>query len=789
MKAANPDTKSRKGAWRSRLRRMGVKALIAAIVMWMAAEAALRWVFPFPMELIEDARRRGNSTVVCDRRGAPLRAFLGRDDSWLIWRSIHNISPRLLQATIAVEDERFYLHPGVDPVAVARACLSNVRRCRVVSGASTITMQLMRLLRPRPRRLSAKIVESFRAIQVERLMDKREILELYLNLAPYGGNLIGVQAASLRYFGKNADDLTLAEAALLAGLPKSPSRLRPDRRPARAKLRRDHALRRMLGQGFISAAECLRALAEPINVTTAPAFPFKAPHVTQMALGLRPGLAELRTTLDPQVQGICETALRRGVARLRPEVTNGAGVVIENRAAAVRALVGSCDFLSVDDQGQVNGATAPRSPGSTLKPVVYALAFEQGVAAPDTILADTPCGFTGYEPRNYDRSLRGPVTGRDALVESLNVPAVRLLNRVGVKVAFRAFKRLGFASLKRSADHYGLALTLGSAEVTLLELTNAYAALARLGVYRPCRLLETGSAAPAARVISEPAAWLVADILSDTGRLPEEASWKLERGRRVAWKTGTSYGHRDAWTVAYTPEYTVGVWVGNFSGRAAGALVGLRAAAPIALDIMGRLSRCREMTWFKRPAAVETRVLCSVSGMTPGPHCKTFRRGLRIRGVSPSQACPVHTAVAIDAETGARLCPLCRKGRKHRVEVREVWPAGIAAWLREREPGRDLAPPHFTGCPRALDTCVGPRILSPVAGQTYLAVQDSPAGGPKLLLKAVATAGRLFWFVDGALFASADPSQPTAWPLRRGVHKVVCSDPAGRSSSVVFKVE
>ena len=704
----------------------------------------------------------------------------------MVWRPLSAMSPRVIQATVAVEDERFYLHPGVDPLSVARACLTNLRRRRVVSGASTITMQVIRLLRPRPRRLKAKLIEAFRALQLERELSKNEVLELYLNVAPYGGNCIGVEAASLRYFGKSARDLTLPEAALIAGLPQAPSRLRPDRRATLAKRRRDHVLDRMLTEGVVDADEHRQAKATPVTLAPPGALPFEAPHFARMVRRRRPAGGRVRSTLDRRIQGLCLRALREGVDRLRPGATNGAVVVIENRPAAVRALVGSCDFFSGADAGQVNGAMAPRSPGSALKPFVYALAFDAGAVTPASVLADIPCAVGEYRPRNYDRRFHGLVSAREALAASLNVPAVRLLGRVGEAALLRRLRRSGITTLDRPAGRYGLALALGSAEVTLFELTNAYAALARLGVYRPARLVESAPPARGERVFSEGAAWLLADCLSDTLRLEAKGLWRP--GRRMAWKTGTSNGRRDAWTVAFTPTYTVGAWIGNFDGRPARELVGFEAATPVAAKIMAGLTVGAPGPWYPRPASVIERQVCSVSGAPAGEHCAVTRRAFGLRGVSLA-SCRVHRRIDVDAETGARLCRFCRKGRARRAETREVWPPDVGAWLREHEPSRPLAPPHFAACRHAATTDGRLRVTSPVAGREYLLDVGSPAGGRKLLLNAVATSGPLYWFVDGAFFKSVVTSRPTFWPLRRGAHRITCVDGAGRGATVAFAVK
>ncbi len=778
--------KALKGRHKRRRRlRNGLLGLAAAVALSVILFVALWVAFPFPEHQLDSP---GGGVQVLDRDGGVLRPFIDGDDCWAFETELADVSPRLVEATIAVEDQRFRTHPGVDPLATLRALSQIVRHRRIVSGASTITMQAIRLLEPRPRTILTKAIEAFRALQLERLRDKDAILTLYLNRAPYGGNLVGVEAASLAYFGKHARDLTLAEAALLAGLPQSPSRLRPDRHPERARVRRDHVLERMHACGFITEGELALARRQPVRVEREP-FPFDAPHLARLVRGRYPGRALLQTTLDRRVQALAEETIREAVAALRRDgVTNGAVVVIENKTAAVRAMVGSCDFRADADDGQVNGAVAPRSPGSALKPFTYALAFERGIATPDTILADVPASYAGYDPENYDHTFRGPVTAREALSDSLNVPAVRLLGQVGHRPLHGLLRRLGLSTLTRDADHYGLSLTLGSTEVTLLELTNAYAALARLGVYKPYRLLETEPVADGQRVLSDGAAWLVADVLSDAEKLCRRHLPGGEGGLRMAWKTGTSFGHRDAWTVAYTPDYTVGVWVGNFDGRPSAALVGVRAAAPVAVRLMERLYGEGRPAWFHRPASVGRRRICSISGMPPGPHCTAVAEGFYLPGRSAAERCTVHAEVRIDRATGASLCPLCARGRESELRLVECWPQELAAWLRQHGRGDRLAPPHWHGCRRSATDGVPPSILSPADGQTYVLLEAAHAPDERLMLKAASASRSLYWFVDGALVATGAPLVPTFWPLRRGSHTIVCADGAGRSSRLTINV-
>jgi penicillin-binding protein 1C len=418
----------------------------------------------------------------------------------------------------------------------------------------------MRMTRPQPRTLAVKAGEALHALQMETRLTKPEILSQYLNRAPFGGNLAGVEAACRAWFGKSAAQVSLAEAALLMGLPQSPGRLRPDRNPEGAAKRRDYVLARMEETGAITADERAAASATPVEVSRS-APPFLAPHLCDLLLRRHPGVV-VRSTLDTRLQAVAEHALRAHSEKLGPRgIHGGAVIIVDVPTSSVVALAGSPDYFDARHAGQVNGATARRAPGSTLKPFVYLEAFDRGLLTPDSVIADVPVRYAGYEPANFDHQFRGPVSVREALVASLNIPALKTLEQIGLDTGLARLRAAGLQSLDRPASHYGISLALGSAEVTLLELAEAYAALARLGEHRPLRLCDSDPDGPATRIASPGAAWLLADVLSGPERALQASGHMADtEGPRYAWKTGTSMGHRDAWTVAYGPRHVVAVW-------------------------------------------------------------------------------------------------------------------------------------------------------------------------------------------------------------------------------------
>ncbi len=738
----HPCGRPRRRAWL----RLGGAALGAGLLGLGALDLAARWA-PFPAERL--AAYPG-AAVLTDRAGQPLRVWLGAQD--LDCRPGYQPDPAhwIVQALVAAEDRRFWSHPGLDLAALARAAAQNLLARRTVSGASTLSTQVIRLIEPRPRHLGTKCIEAFRALQLERRLDKRAILAQWLDRAPFGGNIVGIEAAACRYFGKRAADLSLAEAALLAGVPQSPARNRPDRQTPRARARQAYVLERMAACGFITSAQQAEARAQPLAVRDA-GYPFRAPHFTSWigAPGREPGTAALRTTLDYALQQRAESALNRHAQRAGAR--GGAVVILDVRTGAVRAMVGSPDFAA-RPAGQVNGALAPRAAGSTLKPFVYALALDRGLMTPLTVLADAPILFPDYVPRNFEPAFRGWVTLHDALVLSLNLPAIEVERRVGQPLYYAALRALGLATLSQPASHYGLGLVLGNAEVRLLDLANAYACLARGGTVRPVHALETPEPGPARRVFSEEACWLIADLLSGDERAMDTTGHTADvRLPRMAWKTGTSAGLRDAWTLAYNPEFVIGVWLGNPDGAGSDRLVGREAATPLAWDLFRGLYPDGQSPWYERPAGVTPRAVCAASGGVPGPTCPHRVQDWAIARVSRHMPCWLH------------------RGRPDA----PAWPPAPAVAGLPARPARSL------------------RIVSPASGSAYRRLEGFGAAAQRLALSAVSDVPEetLHWFVDNRPAGCSRPGEPCFWPLARGAHQIVCATARGASDRIRITVD
>lgn len=585
------------------------------------------------------------SLQIYDRYGVPVRGYLSDNQTYYRPVPLAQVSPWLVLAAVAAEDKRFFVHMGVDYKAILRAAWQNVRAGEVVSGASTITQQLARVIEPRPRTLWGKAKEAWNALMLERGKTKEEILEEYFNLLEFGNLTQGAEAASSYYFGCSAADLSVAQAAALAGMIQSPVRFDPVKHPKAAVKRRNQVLKLMYENGFIDQSVYQTALKEPLAVRPA-SRPFSAPHFTRYLAGLLPdSAADVYSTLDARVQNRAGEIIQNQLSKLKDEnVTNAAVVVLDNQTGGVLAYVGSADFEDEAHSGQVDGVRALRQPGSALKPFVYALGFEKGLY-PSFLIKDEDTFFPGgYRPRNYDGSFHGYVSIRDALGASYNIPVVKVAEKVGVSNILAALRKLGFSSLSRPADFYGLGLSLGAGEVRLLDLANAYASLARGGIYKPLLLAENppvSGPGGAKRVFSPEVSFLVTDILADNSA--RAAAFGLNSALQVpfdmAAKTGTSKDYRDNFAVGYTPRWTIAVWAGNFDGAPMRRVSGVSGAAPILHDLAVYMQQLYPSPSFKRPEGITSVSVCAQSGLPAGKNCTQTRVDYFITGQVPAARC------------------------------------------------------------------------------------------------------------------------------------------------------
>ena len=740
------------------------------------------------------------SRAFFDTHGRLLRLVLAQDERYRLYCPLNRISPRLVEATVLYEDKDFYRHPGVDIPALARAFWTTyILRTRRM-GASTITMQVARLRwRIRTDTVIGKLWQIMRALQLMRHYTNDRILEAYLNLAPYGGNIEGIQAASLIYFNKPASQLSLPEALTLAVVPQNPVRRNP---AAQKGFRNLLAARQRLFARWLEnhpEDQQQRIFFElPLAVRQVDQLPFDAPHFVDLidAGGFRPSGGTIQTTLDRVQQQAMESLIRDYLSRRAAEgITNAAALALDTRTMAVTAMVGSADFFNDYIQGQVNGATARRSPGSTLKPFVYALAMDQGLIHPMSLMKDSPRRYGGFTPENFDQRFLGPVSAHDALILSRNVPAANLQARLDEPGLHGFLKQAGIGSL-RPASFYGLALSLGGVEVTMLELAGLYATLANSGRLRPIRMLqEQATEASSKQILSPESSFLVLDILKDNP--PPESHrvpWAASAGNQVAWKTGTSHGFRDAWAVAVCADKVVAVWVGNFNGEGNRAFVGRSAAGPLLFDLLAAL--VTERGWTVADTANRSHLnltkidVCAATGELPGRYCPHTRSSWFIPGVSPIRVCTVHRAVPVDIATGLRACR--RIPERTRMTMFEFWPSDLLAIFRTA--GISLkGPPLFAeACSLDQRAASGqtPVITSPQPNLVYAMRSEQPLNF-QIPFSAVADGDVqvLYWFVGNRYVGVSEPNRPLMWTPQSGTFDIRVVDDHGRAAYNSMRVE
>ncbi len=783
------------------MRRRGSRLAVWGAVVLVLALAGLAWHFEAASRLDSEALDPRPGPLVLDRSGRMLRLAPDPAGRKLIKLPADQDLPRLVAAAfVAAEDQRFRRHPGVDPLAIVRAAATNLSRGRIVSGASTITQQLARLAYPGPRSYYRKLVEMCRSLRIELLLSKDEILRRYLDRAPVGNNLMGVEAGAYAYFGKPAAKLSAGQAALLAAVVKAPGTLNPYG-PHRDRLlaRQRWVLQRMADLGYLSPKECQAQQQDPIRLSGAgrrpPRFPFEAPHWVNLVLARDHAASaadqRFRTTLDLPLQKRAQAIVTSHRAELlKAGASQAAAVIVANRSREVLALVGSCAY-GRRDQGFNNGAAAWRSPGSTLKPFLYAQALDQGFTSA-SVLEDverryrTPRGE--FIPANFDRVTHGPVAFREALANSLNLSSVHLLNLISPEAYYDTLASLELINRPEvTPEHYGLGLVVGNPEVSLLQLAAAYACLANQGRFAPLRLTLDTPREEGSPVFSHQAAFIISDILSDPLARARifGASTAMNPPYPLAIKTGTSTHYRDGWAVAYTPEYTIAAWIGNFDGRPTARLSGAAAAAPIVADLAAVLFAAGPPQPFIRPNGVAEAAVCAFSGLKPGPGCVYQRREFFLAGTEPATFCTYHQPTEpwhrMPVTFAGWLHQRFEKGGEGRFRLAEFDEDLEKAFRRPAAAG--FAPGRTEG----LNSRVS--ISYPLAGDRFLLTP--PAETIRVTLKALCRdpVPAITWFVDGREVANTGPPYELPLELTRGRHRLTAAGPGGQGDAVEVFVQ
>ena len=765
--------------------------------MWTAAIANGLLLVLFLLVLVVPlpGREMRASTVVEYRDGRPAYVFLSPDDKWRLPVDLSRVDPKFVEALVALEGQRFWEPDGVDSIAIVRAAASNLAAGRRVSGGSTITMQLARLLEPRPRTIGNKLVDMFRAVQLDVRMSKREILEEYLARTPYGENVEGIESASWSYFGHGAQHLTALEIATLLAVPQGPSRYAPNpANTARLRARRDTILGKLIAAGVVRGidAEAARAdAADTLPPEHQRAMPREIPHAAISLRARFPARDRIRSTLDPGAQKLVEREVALHAPELRRRhIHNAAVVVVDHRTREVVALVGSLDFADAEHGGQIAMFERPRSPGSTLKPFLYALAIDRGVALPSYLVADVPSTYGTYQPRNFDGDWAGLVTLTEALSRSLNLPFVDLVQLLGVESFRGELGRMDVAHARVAPGQYGLSLIAGGMELTPLELAGMYATLAEDGAYQPLRLVVDVAPVATTPIFNAGAAFLTRETLAKKDRPDFPRRRDTATPPEIHWKTGTSFGFRDAWAAGSGPQYTAVVWTGNVDMKGTSDLVGSESAAPLLFDVLeGLRDRSRTPVPPTPPADLTPIEVCAYSGHVPSESCTARVSVLAPVHSVPTKPCPFHHAYEVDRATGRAVLPSCRvSGGDYERKSFIVLPSAVTAWFVSRNRVLPEQPAFADNC-SADPNLTPPAILMPSLGQIVTLLPGVPTDRQDIPFSASSRSAQLAWFVDGEHIGTVRSNERLFWTPTAGTHEIVVSDEAGRKARRVLEVK
>lgn len=761
------------------IKRLSITLVILFVSVW-----TILFFWPLP-PLLEDINF---SKAVYDEKHRLLRLTLSQDDKYRLYTPLSQIAPQMIAATLLEEDQYFRWHHGVNPLSMVKATWQTyVLKSRRV-GASTISMQVARIrFHIQSKKFVGKIEQIIRAIQIEMHYSKNQILEAYLNLAPYGNNIEGVGAASLIYFAKPVKEITLPQALTLTVIPQNPTHRTP--REKNLKEARNKLFQRWIK--LHPEDRDKRNLIElPLQIQNIRSLPFLAPHFVNSVLNhTASDQQDIITTLDVRLQKIIEQVTKQYLARKKNVGANNAAILlVDMQNFGIKAMVGSGNFFNTQIQGQINGTDIKRSPGSTLKPFIYGLAVDQGLIHPSTVLKDVPHSFGSYNPENFDYEFMGPIKAKDALTLSRNIPAIYLANQLSHPNLYELLESVNVTQLKSEA-HYGLSLVLGSAELTMQELTSLYGMLVTDGVWHPLRMLKDQPKPSGKRILSSEASFLVLDMLKNTSRPGVLSNLSIP----VSWKTGTSSGYRDAWTIGSFGPYVLAVWVGNFNNQSNPAFVGKTIAAPLFFELVDAINHEAGPlpTITKNPNALNlTKVaVCKASGMLPTHHCHDTELTWFIPGKSPINTDTIHREVAINKKTGLRTCHF---NQDTKFEIYEFWPSDLLKVFKEAGLQRRTPPAFDSSCSYTKNSGLNPQITSPKLQLSYVIRANNPKSAD-IPLTAVADGDvvSLYWFINETYLAKSQRDQLYIWRAKPGKFIVRVVDDQGRSDAreIIIKME
>lgn len=739
----------------------------------------LNWIFPLP-DKVE------YSTVITDNRENVVHAYLTNDQKWRMKTELNEISPLLRKTIIAKEDKYFYGHPGINLLAVTRAVFKNTTRMKRTSGASTITMQVARALEPGPRNIWSKLRESFRALQLELKYSKDEILQMYLNLVPYGGNIEGVKAASLLYFGKNPDHLSLAEITALSIIPNRPSSLVIGKNNGLIVTERNRWLQKFADEKVFTPKEIEDALSEPLTATrgTIPRF---LPHLSYQLQ--KSGDPLIKSTIDLQMQLKTEKIVDDYVRSQRlKNIRNAAVIILDNKTHKVISYIGSSGFYDTTDGGQVNGIRAIRQPGSTLKPLLYGLCFDEGILTPKSILTDVPVNYEGYAPENYDRKFNGYVSTEYSLEHSLNIPAVKSLQLLGKEKLIQQLAACNFKQIQADRRKLGLSMILGGCGTTLEELTGLFSAFANDGIFVSPIYRQDDTTRSGKRILSESATYMINEILSKVNRPDFPINWTAtERMPKIAWKTGTSYGRRDAWSIGYNKNYTVGIWLGNFSGVGNADLSGSNTATPLLFRIFNTIDYDSDEEWFTQPGELAIRKVCSETGLIPSDHCTNIITDYYIPLISATNTCSNIQEIMVDPSEKISYCKTCAPETGYKKNWYKIIDPDMQSWMEDSRISFQRLPAHNPDC-ELIFKGNAPVIHSPSNGTEYLISRKDPEP-LQLVCRTANDVTKVYWYINDKFFKSCNAGEKQFFVPEEGPVKISCTDDKGRNRNITIMVK
>ncbi|HEV7621119.1 MAG TPA: penicillin-binding protein 1C, partial [Flavisolibacter sp.] len=691
------------------------------------------------------------STLIRDNEGTIVNGYLTHDEKWRMKTELSEISPLLRKTIIAKEDKYFYRHPGINMLAVVKAVFNNLLHLKTTSGASTITMQVAKALDHHQKRsLTNKLIETFRAFQLEWKYSKDEILQLYCNIIPYGGNIEGVKAAALLYFKKNPDHLSLAEITALSIIPNRPSSLIIGKNNNLVVQQRNKWLQRFSREKLFTVKEIEDALSEPLTAQRE-TLPHFIPH---LAFKLKKLKIEnnITTTILLNTQLKIEKLTKDYInAQKFKNINNASVIIIDNQSHEVITYIGSASFNDTTDGGQVNGANAVRQPGSTLKPLLYGICMDEGLLTPKTILNDVPVNYRGYAPENYDKKFNGFVSVENALEHSLNIPAVKSLQSLGIEKLISKLITADFKQIKADHNKLGLSMILGGCGTTLEQLTGLFSSFANNGTYSPIQFTKPSVHLKRVQLISPAASYLITDILSKVARPDFPINWQAtERMPKIAWKTGTSYGRKDAWSIGYNIRYTVGVWVGNFSGLGIPELSGANTATPLLFKIFNTIDYQNDADWFQLPKELEQRKVCSETGLVPGPYCTSEVLDYYIPLISSTKQCQHIQELKVSPDSSMVFCEVCAPASGYVKKLYRVLSPEMQDYYISNSIAFQKIPPHNPNCDK-LFKGEGPVIISPANGTEYFINNKDPEP-IQLLAHTSGDVTKVYWYINDVFY-------------------------------------